>query len=296
MSDISILLAVYNGANYLDLALQSICDQDFKDWELIAVENGSTDNSFEILQKWSQIDSRIRIYRIVEKGKNKAFNEAFSKSKSEFVCFFAADDLLHNQSLGIRLEQLLSSKNNFNYSTCLLETISDDEEYNGLVFPKNRNSPNFSGGSIFFSRNLATKIFPIPIELPNEDVWTSLHLKYFGSGFHISRPLYYYRIHHNNSYGYHVPFDVKRKGFLERMKAFNLFLIKQRINLSREKVIYLENFEKARILAEKKDLIKIMAINIPLKDKILFIYYSSPFLFWLKQKLFKLLSGKFELI
>lgn len=296
MSSISILLAVYNGAKYLDSALQSICDQDFQDWELIAVENGSTDDTFEILQKWNQIDSRIKVFRIKEKGKNKSFNEAFVKSKSDFICFFAADDVLHPQSLGIRLEPLLSTGNIVNFSTCLLETISEDEEYNGLIFPKNRNSPNYSGGSIFFTRRLATKIFPIPVDLPNEDVWTSLHLKHFGSGFHISSPLYYYRIHHNNSYGYHVSFDVKSKGFLERMKAFNLFLIKHRINLSREKVIYLENFEKARILAEKRDLIRMIFLNLPLKDKILYIYYSSPILFWLKQKLFKLLSGKFELI
>lgn len=296
MSDISILLAVYNGANYLDSALQSICDQDFKDWELIAVENGSTDNSFEILQKWSQIDSRIRIYSIEEKGKNKAFNMAFAKSKSKLVCFFAADDLLHNQSLGIRQEPLLFPNSKFNYSTCLLETISDDVNFNGLVFPKNRNKPNFSGGSIFFTRDLASKIFPIPIELPNEDLWTALHLKYFGSGFHIPKPLYYYRIHHNNSYGYHVSFDLKRKAFLERMKAFNLFLIKQRFNLSKKNIIYFENFEKARLLAEKRDMVAIALAKLPVKDKILFIYYCSPFMFWFKQKLFKLLSGKFELI
>jgi len=295
VSKVAILLAVYNGDAYLDAALESVCSQSYKDWELVVVENGSTDGTFSILEKWASKDSRIQIHSLPEKGKNKAFNYAYSKSKADFVCFVAADDVLHTDSIAKRLAPLLADQD-INFTTCLLQTISGDEKFNGLIFPKNRNSPNYSGGSIFFSNALAAKVFPIPEHLPNEDVWTALHLKHFGKGKHINACLYYYRIHGANSYGYHVDFATKRKGFLVRLKAFELFLDKYRAILTQEKLIYLEGFCKARNAAELFQIRKIAVSELPLKDKVLFIYYCSPLLFKLKQRLFKLLSGKLDLV
>jgi glycosyltransferase involved in cell wall biosynthesis len=293
MKKISILLAVYNGELYLDSSIRSVYEQTFSDWELIIVENGSTDKSLEVIQKWVNIDSRIKVFVNSEKGKNKAFNRAFSESSSECICFFAADDVLHPDSL-IRRYEILGR--DFNFSTCLLRTISEDKIYDGIIFPKNPNKPNFSGGSIFFSRNLALKIFPIPECLPNEDVWTSLHLKNFGNGIHLPESLYFYRIHSNNSYGYNDSFTFKRKGFLTRMVAFELFLSKYKDELSEFKVNYFKEFSKGRLAAENNNILKILFTKLPIKDKIIFIYFCSPLLFWVKKRLFKYLSGKIELI
>jgi hypothetical protein len=165
-----------------------------------------------------------------------------------------------------------------------------------MIFPKNRESPNFSGGSIFFKRQIALKVFPIPENLPNEDVWTSLHLKNFAKGIHLPKPLYIYRIHKNNSYGYHSGFETKRKGFLDRTIAFELFLEKYKNELSQDKVTYLISFSKGLRAVEENGFWRILFIKLPLKDKIIFMYFCSPFLFWLKQRLFKYLSGKIELV
>jgi glycosyltransferase involved in cell wall biosynthesis len=294
MKKISILLAVNNGELYLDETLKSVCSQTFTEWELIAVENGSTDQTLSILNSWACRDQRIKVFINDLKGKNKAFNTAFNESTADFICFLGADDILHPESLGRRF-QILDKDNNMNFSTCLLETISEIDKFRGIIFPKNRDSPNFSGGSIFFKRKIANKIFPIPEILPNEDVWTSLHLKNFGKGVHLPEPLYYYRIHSNNSYGYQATFTEKRKGFLKRMIAFDLFLDKYKYELSKDKVDYLNAFTRGRLLAEKRKVIEIILLKLPIKDKIIFYYFCSPFLFRLKNRLFKYLSGNLEL-
>lgn len=295
MSKVAILLAVHNGALYLDAAIESVCKQTFTDWELLAVENGSTDNTLAILEEWALKDPRIKVFVNASKGKNEAFNRAFQESSAEYVCYFAADDVLHISSIENRLKPLLHDSS-LAYTTCLLETISTDEKFNGIIFPKKQDSPNFSGGSIFFRRDIANKVFPIPPGLPNEDVWTALHLKHFGNGKHLAESLYFYRIHQANSYGYHVNFDAKRKGFLTRMAAFDLFLEKYRQELPFAQKKYLEDFTKGREHAENRRIVRILMSSLPIKDRILFVYYCSPFLFWLKQRLFKLLSGKLELV
>ncbi len=295
MTKVSILLAVYNGELYLDEALESVCKQTFKEWELLAVENGSSDSTLKILEYWSALDKRIKVFTNTTKGKNRAFNRAFKESSAKFICFLAADDILPPMSLERRIRELIRNPQ-LDYSTCLLETISKDVKFNGLIFPQKRKTPNFSGGSIFFVRHIADKIFPLPEDLPNEDVWTSLHLKNFGNGIHISESLYLYRIHSNNSYGYHSSFALKREGFLKRMIAFDLFLEKYNNELSHEKVAYLGSFCSGRQAAERKKLLKILFIKLPLKDKVIFLYFCSPFLFWLKQRFIKYFSGKIELV
>lgn len=295
MSKVSILFAVHNGAQYLDEAIESVCKQEYVDWELIAVENGSTDNTYDILCEWSKKDTRIKVYSLEERGKNKAYNFAFQQSKSAYLCFFAADDILHRSSLRSRLAPLLET-NRFDFSTCLLQTISDDTRYDGIVYPKNKKLPNYSGGSILFNRTLADLVFPIPEFLPNEDVWTSLHLKQYGLGMHVEECLYYYRIHSTNSYGYHSDFVTKRNGFLSRMVAFREFLHRYGTTLPLNKIVYLERFSNALYACEKMEIVKIIISRLPIKDKILFIYYCSPLLFSVKQKIFKYISGKIELI
>ena len=62
MAKISIITPVYNVENYLDICLDSILAQSYKDFEVICVDDGSTDSSPEILEKYAQFDKRIRVF------------------------------------------------------------------------------------------------------------------------------------------------------------------------------------------------------------------------------------------
>jgi len=290
---ISTLMAVYNGEKYLQEAVDSMLCQSHLNWELIIVNNGSTDNTQSLIQGFTLMDKRIQVFNLPEKGKNNAYNYAFSKSTGDYICFFAADDVLTVNSLEERLQA--AHRNDSNCSTCLLKTFSEDSNYDGLVFPKDQRLPNFSGGSIFFSRELAQQSFPIPTILPNEDTWTSLHLRAFGVNTHIQKVLYQYRIHNNNSYGYGLDFEQKRNKFLERMHGYELFYEKFKESKNSFVNKYVNNFVRGLALTRKKDILSLVTHSgLSLRDKTIFIFYCSAPLYKIRYKYFKFFSGLFN--
>lgn len=87
-------MPVFNAEHYLQDCINSICNQTFKAWELLAVDDFSTDHSYEILQKAAQTDGRIRVFKNQEKGIIPALQMAFSKAKGKFITRMDADDLM----------------------------------------------------------------------------------------------------------------------------------------------------------------------------------------------------------
>ena len=59
---ISIIIPVYNAEQYIDRCLKSIQNQSYSDYEVIIIDDGSTDKSFEICKKWSEIDNRFQCF------------------------------------------------------------------------------------------------------------------------------------------------------------------------------------------------------------------------------------------
>lgn len=101
---ISVIIPVYNGNGYLPAAIDSILSQTYHNLEVIAIDDGSTDNSYEILQKYAKIDSRISIYRN-QKNLNIAhtLNWGIKLAKGQFIARMDADDI----SLPHRLQKQL---------------------------------------------------------------------------------------------------------------------------------------------------------------------------------------------
>jgi hypothetical protein len=181
------------------------------------------------------------------------------------------------------------------YSSCLLQTFSEIDKHDGVIFPKQILKPNYSGGSIFFTREQAKKVFPIPETLPNEDTWTSLHLRAFGKNKHIAEVLYRYRIHNSNSYGYDLEFASKREKYLHRMEAFIFFKNKWNNTSNEQFDNYVNSFIEGLESCKQKNRLKILFTKgLPLKDKLVLYFYSSPFIYMLRHKFFKFFSGIFH--
>jgi len=88
---ISILLATYNGEKYLDLAIESVLNQSFKDFELLIGFNGTTDNSKEIPGKYN--DPRIRVFDYGDdKGKSNTLNKLIKEAKYDWIAIQDDDD------------------------------------------------------------------------------------------------------------------------------------------------------------------------------------------------------------
>lgn len=287
---VTVLLAVYNGEEFIQESILSVFNQTYQNWELIIIDNGSDDKTVNIVENLIQNEKRALLFKLPQKGKCLAYNYGYEHSKGDYICFLAADDILTNNSLELRQSALLGTTNC--YTTCLLQTISDNPKYDSIIFPKKINRPNFSGGSIFFPRNLANQIFPLPINLPNEDTWSSITLKAFGKNIHIPKVLYLYRIHSDNSFGYETDFEIKKSRYLERMEAFKIFKDKWQTIDNKSFLNFVNLFIKGIEYCKKNNILKlIILVRLPLKERLVFIYYSLPFLYKIRHKFFKLFSG-----
>lgn len=91
---ISVIIPVYNAEPFLEEALNSIINQNFRDIELVCVNDGSTDNSLDILNKFSELDSRIKIINQENGGCGAARNRALDEAIGEYVYFFDPDDYI----------------------------------------------------------------------------------------------------------------------------------------------------------------------------------------------------------
>lgn len=109
---ISILMAVYNAEPFLGEAIDSILMQTYLNWELICVNDGSTDHSLEILQALEQQDSRIKVLSQSNAGAANARNKALNISQGKYVCILDADDKLSNDYLEQTLSVALQHQEN----------------------------------------------------------------------------------------------------------------------------------------------------------------------------------------
>ena len=103
---VSILMPVRNAANTLRETLESIQSQTLIDFELIAVNDGSDDDTSNILHAYSTNDKRIKAVDIVNGGIIKALNHGLALCRSNFVARMDADDLLHPKRLEMQLQHL----------------------------------------------------------------------------------------------------------------------------------------------------------------------------------------------
>ena len=102
---ISVIMPVYNASRYLHEAIQSILNQTFSDFELIILNDNSTDNSLKIIQDFIKNDNRIILINKAQNiGPALLRNEGFEISKGEFIALMDADDIAHPKRFEKQIE------------------------------------------------------------------------------------------------------------------------------------------------------------------------------------------------
>ena len=94
---ISIIVAVYNGENYLNQCIESIVNQTYKELEIIIVDDGSNDSSYNIIKKYGERDDRIKIIHQLNGGVSRARNAALDVAKGEYIAFIDQDDYISKE-------------------------------------------------------------------------------------------------------------------------------------------------------------------------------------------------------
>lgn len=89
---VSVIIPVYNVEKYLRRCLNSVIDQEYKNIEIILVNDGSTDNSLEMAISYKEKDKRIKVFSQENQGLSAARNTGLDKSQGEYIIFIDSDD------------------------------------------------------------------------------------------------------------------------------------------------------------------------------------------------------------
>ena len=98
----------YNGGMYLEQSIQSIIDQTYKNWELIIVDDCSTDHSIDILKEFSFRDKRINVIQSEKRGGGPAIprNLGLKRCTGQYIAFIDSDDIWHFQKIELQLDYM----------------------------------------------------------------------------------------------------------------------------------------------------------------------------------------------
>ncbi|MGR5906428.1 glycosyltransferase family 2 protein [Bacillus paranthracis] len=92
---LSVIITNYNKEQYIAQCLQSVIEQTLKGIEIIVVDDGSTDNSMRVLERYEKQHNNLKVYRQQNAGVSAARNTGLQKANGEYVTFLDADDYVH---------------------------------------------------------------------------------------------------------------------------------------------------------------------------------------------------------
>ena len=202
---VSVIMPVYNAARYLGPAVESILAQTFTDFEFIITDDGSSDRSLSILQRYAQLDSRIVLVSRPNTGYAVALNEMLAISRGEFVARMDADDIALVDRFESQVMLLRSREDvvcvggwhqNIDYAGRLLvETRlpTEDEEMKQLLY---KGKCPFSHPSVMMRRNIVAQLGGYRVDfMPAEDLDLWLRLSEHGCLANVPEFVVKYRVH-----------------------------------------------------------------------------------------------------
>lgn len=217
---VSIIIPVFNSKKYLNRCIESIINQDYKDIEIILVNDGSTDESPKICDSYAKNDLRIRVIHTENSGPGAARNRGIEASRGDFVFFIDADDYIQDNALNLLVEDYrqhgadltvcnfnkisadtLAAQNNGLFSKDMLLTKEDIIGYARCYLRR----PNkfllfaFSWGRLFKASVIRdNRIFFNPGLRTFEDVAFNFDYLHYANGLSfLKEPLYTHLVHDN---------------------------------------------------------------------------------------------------
>ncbi|OFI48750.1 glycosyl transferase [Floricoccus tropicus] len=124
---VSILMPLYNSEKFLVDTVNSVLNQTYDNFELLIVDDLSTDNSFEIAKNLKKVDDRVKVFQLEKNsGAAKARNFALSKSSGRFISYLDADDLWKNNKLELQTKIMID--NNYPFTCTSYDVINENGE------------------------------------------------------------------------------------------------------------------------------------------------------------------------
>jgi glycosyltransferase involved in cell wall biosynthesis len=150
---ISILLPNLNGSLFLEARIESILNQSISDWEVVVIDGYSSDNSMDIIKKYSSQDPRWRVYQEEPRGIYQAWNSCLAKARGDLIYIATSDDTM-DHSLLEKMSATLEMFPKCGLAMCALDFIDS----NGNSLSRDKNWSSFPApiyfGDIFQSRHI----------------------------------------------------------------------------------------------------------------------------------------------
>lgn len=205
MARVSVLMPVYNGEAYLEEAIKSIIGQSYTDWELIVINDGSTDNTKQIIRSFE--DNRIKYYENTENcGLIETLNNGLTLCQNEYIARMDADDIAHPKRLELQVDKMDKDSKLAMCGTAATVINSQKEEIGKVVNPTNNTDLQISllftnpfiHPSVMIRRCILKNLRFSKEALHIEDflLWTELAER--GNIANLATPLLSYRWHETN--------------------------------------------------------------------------------------------------
>lgn len=202
---VSILTPTYNTEKFIRATLESVQNQTYKNWEMILVDDASTDQTVSVIEEFVQNDSRIKLFKLDKNsGNGFARNAALDKASGKYIAYLDSDDLWCSDKLEKQIQFLKT--NNLHFTFSYYDSI--DEEGNSLK--RMVESPNpLTYKQLFFCNYVGnlTAIYDVEyfgkIKLESSEkrqdwrIWLTI-LKQIKTAEAIPEPLAFYRIRKNS--------------------------------------------------------------------------------------------------
>lgn len=301
---ISIIVPVYNTEKYISECINSLLSQTYNNYEIIIIDDGSTDNSYKICKDYEKKHKKIKLYSQKNSGVSSARNLGIKVSSGDFIIFVDSDDycnsnyletikdnLHEDELLGFGFEKTYTNKkitillNSFycNNKDEMDEFIIANSKFGGYICNKVFSTKILKQNNILFDKELYY----------SEDLkFTIDYIKYCNAIRYISFTPYMYRMRKSS-----VSFNYINKKNSSLLDLLNELINKYNYNekiVNSLKYIYLLNYYKfKKVYDEKKvrkDIIqdKEMIIKnkkLTRKEKIMFYIHSHPFIYFICKKI-----------
>lgn len=233
MPEISMIIPSYNASQYIDKCVESILSQTFSNFEVIVIDDGSTDDSLKQWRKYEKEDSRFRVFHQENKGQAISRNRAVKEARGSYITFVDVDDFIDSDMLEVMYQVVKKQKVDLVW--CELYKIEGNQKTH--LFPIFDNITDEKKDYILNNAGPVAKLIKKEILIDHELYFLENRIYediaiipsyalYAKKIVHINRPMYYYMIYEGSTM-HQVTYNKKLEDIFFAMEHMrNTFLTK----------------------------------------------------------------------
>ncbi|MDB7100868.1 glycosyltransferase family 2 protein [Enterococcus mundtii] len=244
INSVAIILSSYNGENYISEQIESIIKQTYKEWKLFIRDDGSTDSTVSIINRYVKEDDRIQIIKdnYGNLGPLKSFELLMDQViQFEYIFFCDQDDIWLEKKIEISLNEMSQMNNNVKLVYTNFEKFETGTNIKEEVYKKDMGSNHKNllvqnwiyGCTMVINNELLKLTRQIPVEAINHDNWIVNVAQIYGEISYINEIMLLHRLHDNNV-------TTRKENKILRKLRYMLKIIKERNTNKRKKRIFVE--------------------------------------------------------